>query len=181
MKTTAKIIIVFSALGFLNALFLFILFLQSIFTHSNVFSVCNINEVISCTGALNSPIAQILGLPVGVIAIFVYPVLGSMAYWALHSKKPQKQYFVIAILSGMGLTMNMITNYNEYHFLHSICLICLLCLFLITTIFISAIIGFYKNENLPNKAASVHKTASHKTVKKVAAPKKKPAKRSSRK
>ena len=166
MKNPAKIIIVASFLGFLNALTLFILFLQATFSKVPVPGLCKINEVISCSGSLTSPISQILGLPAGSIAIFVYPLLAGLAYWALISRRPQKQYFAIAVLSAMGLSMTIVTNYNEYHFLHSVCLICLTCIIFITTILVASIKGFTNNEanqNTPRQIqAPVKKTTARK-------------------
>jgi uncharacterized membrane protein len=141
MKSYAKAIIGFSALGTLNALYLTILFLRTKWAE-HVSSVCDINANTSCTGVITSPFALFLGVPVCSIALVVYPVLIALGYAALKRQKTRDLFYAASILSSMGLMLNTVYVYNEFVHIGAICILCVGCTVLITLDLIASIRGY---------------------------------------
>lgn len=146
MKTSAKIIIGCSVLGFLNALYLTVLFIEKTFLGSTGPSVCDINATWSCSDVITSPFSKFLGVPICTVALFIYPAIVILAILALKKKKAKNYFYAISILSAMGMMMNVIYLNNEYAFLNAICLFCTFCLVLIITNLVASIVGYAKAE-----------------------------------
>jgi uncharacterized membrane protein len=144
MKASAKVIIVSSILGFLNALYLTILFVQKSILGDKSSSVCDINSTMSCSSVITSPYSKLFGLPVCTIAMFVYPAIVILAYLALKKKAVKNYFYAISLLATAGMMMNIIYTYIEYEFIRSVCLFCLICLVLIVTNLVMSIRGYSK-------------------------------------
>jgi uncharacterized membrane protein len=141
MKISAKVIIISSILGFINALYLNFLYIEKTYFGSTASSFCDINKNLSCSEVILSPFVKFFGIPFFMIASFVYPALAILAFLALKSRKPGKLFLAIALLSTMGMTMNIVYMQNEYSFVGAICILCLICLAFIITNLIAAIRG----------------------------------------
>lgn len=144
MKAAAKTIFILSVLGVINASYLTYLFIQESYLGSTGTSFCDINSTVSCSNVILSPYAQLFGVPICTIALFVYPALIVLSLLALKKKNPQPYFFSIGILSAMGTMMNFIYVYNEFVFIGAFCLLCIICGVFILTNLILSIVGYAK-------------------------------------
>lgn len=145
MKAAAKTILVISVLAIINAAYLTYLFILQSYSNVPISSFCNVSNTLSCTAVIMSPYAQLFGLSICTIALFIYPVLIVLAWIALKKKNPKNLFFSIAIIAAMGAMMNLLYVYNEYAFIGSYCALCMLCSVFIITILIMSIIGYAKS------------------------------------
>lgn len=145
MKAAAKTIIVISVLAVINAFYLTYLFILQSFSSVPISSFCDVSNTLSCTAVITSPYAQLFGLSICTIALFIYPVLIILAWVALKKKNPKNLFFAIAIIAAMGAMMNLLYIYNEYAFIGSYCALCILCSIFIITVLIMSIIGYAKS------------------------------------
>lgn len=141
MKTSAKVIIASSILGFLNAIYLTYLYIEKTMWGFEGKSFCDLSNNFSCSEVILSPFVRLFGAPFFMVALFVYPVMALLGYFALTKKSPGKYFLSIAILSAMGTTMNIAFMNNEWSFVGAICFLCLLCLGFIFIDFVMAIRG----------------------------------------
>lgn len=146
MKTSAKIIIIASSLGMMNAIYLSYLFIREKSGISDV-GFCDVNSSISCSSVITSPYAQFLGVPVCTIALFVYPILIVLAWLTLVRNKTKNLFYAISLLSAMGLMLNLVYIYNEVVYIQSLCPLCILCTLLILTDLVMSIRGYAKSES----------------------------------
>jgi len=144
-KTSAKTIIIVSAIGMLNAIYLTYLFLQDKWGEAEK-SFCDINASLSCSSVITSKYAQFLGVPVCTIALFVYPVLIALAWMTLKRKKTRNLFYAISLLSAMGLMLNIVYIYNEIIYIKALCALCILCTVFIATALVMSILGYSKSE-----------------------------------
>lgn len=88
----------------------------------------------SCSDVLRHPLSLVFGIPFPFIALVVYPILFSIAWYGrCHvTTIPAK---VLAVLSGMGMSFNGFIIYREIFFIHQYCLLCLMCTAIIISIF----------------------------------------------
>jgi uncharacterized membrane protein len=141
MKKYAKAIIGLSSLGALNALYLTTLFVRNLW-HEHTSSVCDINSTTSCSSVIASPYSLFLGVPVCSIALLVYPILIALGVAALRRPKTRDVFFAAAILSAMGLMLNVVYVYNEVVYIKSICILCVGCSVVIALNLLAAIRGY---------------------------------------
>lgn len=144
-KTKLTIIIVISILAFFNAFYLSYDWLfptkELVSETWNFFSLndssssfCDINETLSCSSVLQSPLAQIFGIPFPVFAMIVYPIILIVALLWFFSKI--KNYFrILTFLSAAGILFNAYFIYQETFNIGAFCPLCLICSAIIITIF----------------------------------------------
>lgn len=144
MKNKFLAIQILSVIAFINAVYLsykayFVRFVDPI----GVTSFCDISSVFACTDVLRHPLSQVFGLSFPWIAMVVYPVLFTVAFFGY--RKLEKCYAkALVILSFLGILFNGFIIYREAMYIHSYCLLCLLCTLIIVSIFfisLSAIRG----------------------------------------
>jgi uncharacterized membrane protein len=141
VKGPAKAIIALSALGTLNAAYLTSLFVRNKWMEA-ASSVCDVRETVSCTSVITSPYALFFGLPVCSIALLVYPVLIWLGAAALRRPRTRDLFFAAAILSAMGLMLNLVYIYNEIRYIHAICVLCVGCSVIIALDLLASIRGY---------------------------------------
>lgn len=146
MKNAAKVIIVSSILGCLNAAYLIYLYIGNL-SGNAVSSFCDVSKTVSCSDVIMSPFVKLFGIPFFMLAAGVYPILAVLGYFALKSKSPKNLFFTIAILSTMGMTMNIVFMSNEISFANAFCILCTICLGLIVINLGAAIKGFLSKKN----------------------------------
>jgi uncharacterized membrane protein len=144
-KRSALTIIIVSSIGMLNAIYLTYLFLQDKWGEAEK-SFCDINTSLSCSSVITSKYAQLLGVPVCTIALFVYPVLIALAWMTLKRKKTRNLFYAISLLSAMGLMLNIVYIYNEMVYIKALCVLCILCTVFIATALVMSILGYSKSE-----------------------------------
>jgi uncharacterized membrane protein len=144
MKTSAKTIVVVSAIGMLNAIYLTFLFLMDKWGEAEK-SFCDINASLSCSSVITSKYAQFFGVPVCTIALFVYPVLIALAWMTFKAKKTRNLFYSISLLSAMGLMLNIVYIYNELVYIKALCVMCILCTVFIATDLVMSIRGYLKS------------------------------------
>jgi len=145
-KTLSKIIIGSSVLGILNGSYLTYLFVKlTYFSASAGQSFCDINKHISCSNVVTSKYAQLFGLPICVYAVAVYIAIMILAIISLKKSNAKNFFYVISILSGMGIIINSLYTYNEFYFIGAICTLCTICLLFITVNFVTSIVGYSKS------------------------------------
>ena len=145
MKISAKTIITVSALGMLNAIYLSYLYLQSKWGEAEM-GFCDINSSLSCSSVVTSPYSQFLGVPVCTIALFVYPILITLAWMTLKRPKTKNLFYAISLLSAMGLMLNLVYIYNEVVYIKALCALCILCTLFILIDLVMSIRGYAKSE-----------------------------------
>ena len=145
MRIAAKTIIAVSFLGFLNALYLTIIFLEKTLGQSKQPSFCDINNQFSCSNIITSSYGKFLGVPVCTVALVVYPAIIILAYLAIKKRRPRNYFYAISILAGMGMMLNVVYLYNEFVYLGAICLLCSVCLVVIATDLVASIVGYLKS------------------------------------
>lgn len=165
MKAAAKTIIILSILGVLNAGYLTYLFVQER-QGGLTTTFCDINNTLSCSSVITSPYAQLFGVPICTIALFVYPFLILLAALSLKEKTPKDYFFALGILSAMGTTMNLIYIYNEFAYIGAFCILCIVCGLLIITNLIVSIIGYSKSPCCVPVAEPMSKLATRMKAKK---------------
>lgn len=89
----------------------------------------------SCSDVLRDPLSLVFGIPFPFIALVVYPILFSIA-WYGYQKTSLMPAKILAVLSGMGMGFNGFIIYREIFFIHQYCLLCLLCTLIIISIFV---------------------------------------------
>ena len=144
-RTSALTIIIVSAIGMLNAIYLTILFLMDKWGEAEK-SFCDINASLSCSSVVTSKFAQFLGVPVCTIALFVYPILIILAWMTFKRKKARNLFYTISLLSAMGLMLNIVYIYNEMVYIKALCVLCILCTVFILTDLVMSILGYSKSE-----------------------------------
>lgn len=98
-------------------------------------SFCDINSSVSCTNVLAHPLSQVFGIPFPMIALFVYPVLLTLAI--LGYVKGKAVFFKpLAALAAMGTMFNAFIIYREAVYIKSYCILCLFCTAIIITVLI---------------------------------------------
>lgn len=145
MKIPAKTIIAVSALGMLNAIYLSYLFLQEKWGEAEK-GICDISSALSCSSVVTSPYAQFLGVPVCTIALFVYPILITLAWMTLKRPETKNLFYAISLISAMGLMLNLVYIYNEVVYIKTLCVLCILCTLFILTDLVMSIYGYAKSE-----------------------------------
>jgi|GEM_PF-887815 len=111
-------------------------------------SFCDFSKFNSCSEVLRHPLANVFGIPFPWIALVVYPVLLTLA-WFGYRKQSYVQAKILAVLSFLGMCFNGFIIYREVRFIHAYCLLCLLCTIIIVTIFILSLSLWKESKNLP--------------------------------
>ena len=83
---------------------------------------------------LAHPLAQVFGVPFPMIALFVYPVLLTLAILG-YAKEKAVFFKPLAVLAAMGTMFNAFIIYRETVYIKSYCILCLFCTLIIVTIF----------------------------------------------
>lgn len=130
-----SVIIALAAIAIINAGYLSYEAYQLHFGSGTASTFCTLSSGLSCSGALSSPYALILGIPFPWIALVVYPVLLTIA-WQGHKKSSYAHAKALAILSGLGICFNALVIYRETFLIHVYCPLCLLCTAIIISVFV---------------------------------------------
>jgi uncharacterized membrane protein len=88
----------------------------------------------SCSDVLRDPLSLVFGIPFPFIALVVYPILFSIAWYGYRQSTPGSAKALV-VLSGMGMGFNGFIIYREIFFIHQYCLLCLFCTLIIISIF----------------------------------------------
>ncbi len=105
-------------------------------------SFCDINQTFSCTTVLDSPYAEVFGLPFPLIALFVYPVIAIIAILGYRSGSTNHFKYLFAMGIG-GALFNSFFIYREYMYIGAYCYLCLICSAIIVTIAIISAAGIW--------------------------------------
>lgn len=105
--------------------------------------ICDLNDAWNCSQALQLEAAKIFGLPSCTIAFFVYPVIAAIALLGFFGRI-RWQFPALAALGVGGMALNgyvlaVDATYGVY------CLLCVLCGVIITSIFASALAGWWSD------------------------------------
>ncbi len=139
------IVLLLSTIAIVNALYLTYIALYQ------TGSICDINEVASCSSVFAFSWSWILGVPFPAIAMVVYPVLVFLAWkgrdYDITSLKRRK---ATAIMATMGICFNL------YFLTHEVidnvyCPLCIICLVIIITISIMSWRQVKKLKKLKNQ------------------------------
>ncbi len=137
MKKRYWFIIIVSVIAFVNALYLSMQAYMYRIASSQAPSFCDFSSGVSCSAVLQSPYANVFGIPFPWIALGVYPVLLAIAIIGLRRKTvgPAR---VLAVLSFLGMLFNFFIVYREIVFIHAFCVLCALCTLIIIAIFVAS-------------------------------------------
>lgn len=138
-------IILLSLIAFINAGYLTnkAYFLKNTPVSERPMSFCDINQTFSCTTVLDSPYAEVFGLPFPLIALFVYPIIAFIAFLGYRAKSMNHFKYLLAL--GIGGTMfNSFFIFREYMYIGAYCYLCLICSAIIVTISVISAVGVWK-------------------------------------
>jgi uncharacterized membrane protein len=85
-------------------------------------------------------------VPVCTIALFVYPILITLAWMTLKRPKTKNLFYAISLLSAMGLMLNLVYIYNGVVYIKALCALCILCTLFILFDLVMSIRGYAKSE-----------------------------------
>ena len=151
-KTKLITIAILSIIAFLNAFYLsydWLFPVKELVETSKVFSInnpgssfCDINETLSCSSVLDSPLAQIFGIPFPVFAMIVYPLILLLAlvwlFW-----KIKNHFKILSYLAWAWILFNGYFIYQETFNIGAFCPLCMLCSAIIISIFV---LSFLENK-----------------------------------
>ena len=103
-------------------------------------SFCDINQTFSCTTVLDSPYAEIFGVPFPLIAMIVYPIIALIALLGYRSGTTKHFHYLL----GMGIAGTLFNSFfifREYMYIGAYCYLCLICSAIIVSIAIISAIG----------------------------------------
>lgn len=89
---------------------------KNINENENYKSVCDINELISCTKPIKSDYAKFLGIPYGLFGLFFYLLIAFLAVFNITS--------IIFYLSCLAVIVSFILAYILYMKIGTFCIIC---------------------------------------------------------
>lgn len=97
-------------------------------------SFCDFSTFNSCSEVLRHPLSSVFGIPFPWVALVVYPILLSLA-WYGYRHQSYTQAKALATLSFMGMCFNGFIIYREVLFIKAFCLLCFICTLIIISIF----------------------------------------------
>lgn len=102
---------------------------------------CDVNTTFSCTTVMQNPYAKIgWVIPFPLVAMFVYPLIGLLAYFGM-KRKIKDAFKTLTILSGLWILFNGTFIRIETFIIKAFCPLCILCTGIIITIFTLSLIG----------------------------------------
>ncbi|PID83763.1 hypothetical protein CSB09_04475 [Candidatus Gracilibacteria bacterium] len=121
-------IIILTILGMINAFYLSSLAYDLVFAAKEGLigmAPCDINDTLSCSGALSNPRVHIFGIPFPMIAAVVYPILFILSLIA-YFRRNLSAIKIITVMAFGGLAFNGYIMYQEY-MIGAFCPLCLMC------------------------------------------------------
>lgn len=97
-------------------------------------SFCDFSTFNSCSEVLRHPLSSVFGVPFPWVALLVYPILLSLA-WYGYRHQSYAQAKILATLSFLGMCFNGFIIYREIFFIKAFCLLCFICTLIIISIF----------------------------------------------
>ncbi len=124
-----------AAIAFINAAYLsYKAYFFRYVDPAGLSSFCDFSQSASCTEVLQHPLSQVFGISFPWVALFVYPILLTLA-WIGYRRQSYAQAKILAALTFLGICFNGFIIYREIFFIKAYCLLCLLCTALIVSIF----------------------------------------------
>jgi len=133
------VILILSAIAFVNASYLTWESYKIENGTATGNSICDVNTTFSCSTVLKSPYAKIGGVPFPAVAMVVYPVIFLVALAGLNGLFASAFTALLALGIG-GICFNSYFIYQEFFQIKVFCPLCLMCTAIIITI---AIISFF--------------------------------------
>ena len=121
-ETTAKIIIVLSLIGLVDAAY-------STYEHYEIISgaigksFCDLGVGISCSAVNGSSFSEVFGIPMALIGVFWFAVLIILSHMMLRGSKNMEFFVFVWSVTGLGTVFWLL--YAEY-VIGAICLLCTL-------------------------------------------------------
>lgn len=105
-------------------------------------SSCDYNETVSCTAVNQSEYSEVSGIPVALVGIAGYVMLGILAGIALAKPQTERMMFALLALSSTGGFLVALTlTYIELFVLKAVCPLCVISQALISAIMLMAWAG----------------------------------------
>lgn len=130
-----RLIIILSAVAIVNAAYLsYKAYFFRYIDPQGLTSFCDFSSFNSCSEVLRHPLSNVFGIPFPWVALMVYPILLSLA-WYGYKHQSYVQAKIIAVLSFLGMCFNGFIIYREIFFIKAFCLLCFICTLIIITVF----------------------------------------------
>lgn len=121
------VLIIFSALGIINAGYLAITALSG--------NVPTCNFIHGCDLVAKSPHSYFLGIPLSLYGVFFYSLVGGFSIWGLINKQVNPRMLIVAV-TGVGFLLSLYLLYLQAFVIYAYCEYCLFSLFDATVLFI---------------------------------------------
>jgi uncharacterized membrane protein len=137
-KKTLKFILFFSFLGILTTIYL----TQIHFSSQSTF--CDFDDKFSCSTVSNSSYSTVFDIPVPIIGLLGYTLIGLISFFLIEDKKWMKKSFWKKIISNkflfrlstIALVFSLYLTYAEAFIIKAFCIFCLISQVLLMLIFV---------------------------------------------